>query len=240
MRLGRAVMVFTCSFCALMPGVKGRKDAPGKCKLTDDNFAGASYLLKQLWPASAPIIEQLTLPATLCLECLTSEHRSKISIRSQGRRSEAEMLVGLPAAMWDEGQRDMKEGDLVDLAPGGLLAGYIIEWRDGTRTQMTDDEARDACALGRWLPKQLRRPTSNFGSLIHKLEVHVTCRKSHFSEDCEVPRARRQATVCPAGVKEKYSGIQYIVGTCDPVSLAFLPRVRESSSAPRQGSTSSY
>ena len=86
----------------MIPGAKARNERPGKCKLTEDNFAGATYLLKQQWPASAQIIEQLTLPAALCLECLPSEARSKITIRRNGRRSEAELLVGLPAAMWDD------------------------------------------------------------------------------------------------------------------------------------------
>ena len=45
----------------------------------------------------------------------------------------------------------MKEGSVVEVAPGGLLEGYVVKWHDGTRTQMTDDDARSACALGRWL-----------------------------------------------------------------------------------------
>ena len=43
-------MTFTCTFCALLAGVKARRTI-GKCKLTPDNIAGAGVVLKQLWPA---------------------------------------------------------------------------------------------------------------------------------------------------------------------------------------------
>lgn len=144
-------MVFTCALCKLIPDADGRKTVAGKCKLTADNFAGACVLLRQLWPDHVPWIDALELPATLCLECLPEEARSKITVRKHGKRSEAELLVGLPAAVWDDRQQAMTEGVVVDLAPGGLAAGYIVEWNGGERVQMIDDEARAACALGRWL-----------------------------------------------------------------------------------------
>ena len=105
-------------------------------------MAGARALLKEMMPDKAPIIEQLTLGALLCLDCLPEEERSKLIIRRQGRLSGAEFLVGLPVAEWLSNEKTMKEGKVVKVAPGGLRNGYVVEWQDKSETQMTEDRTR--------------------------------------------------------------------------------------------------
>ena len=114
-------------------------------------MAGARALLKEMMPDNAPIIEQLTLGALLCLDCLPEVERSKLIIRRQGRLSGAEFLVGLPVAEWLSSEKTMKEGTVVKVAPGGLRDGYVVEWQDKSETQMTEERASQACDLGRWL-----------------------------------------------------------------------------------------
>jgi len=116
-------MVFMCSLCVLHPDLSGRKLGPGKCTLTDVNFDAACALLKRRWPQSTSFVEQLKLPAVLCLDCLPHSDRSQITTRTFGRQSEASFLVGQPAAQWLASQKVMKEG----IVSGELMIGLV--WR---------------------------------------------------------------------------------------------------------------
>ena len=62
-----------------------------------------------------------------------------------------QLLIGQPAAEWLESEQVMNEGFVTDDQPGDMLEGYVVEWRDGSRTQMTTDQAQKACSLGRYL-----------------------------------------------------------------------------------------
>ena len=112
-------MVFICSFCRLIDGRNPRRDGPGKCKLTTDNFVGAQVLLRKLHPQYADAVEQLELSkdATLCFECMPERERSKLTIVKNKQRVQGEILVGQPAIEW--GGDEVKEGVVVDIAPGG-------------------------------------------------------------------------------------------------------------------------
>ena len=74
-------MVFTCSFCRLLPGENGRRTGGGKLALRDDNIAGVIMLLKQQWPTHAACADQLEAGpgATVCLECMPEEQRSNVT-----------------------------------------------------------------------------------------------------------------------------------------------------------------
>ena len=45
----------------------------------------------------------------------------------------------------------MKEGIVSGEPPADLLEGYVVKWSDGSQSQMTDEEAREACDMGRWI-----------------------------------------------------------------------------------------
>ena len=74
-------MAFTCSFCMLVPGRNGRRDGPGKCRLTNDNVAAAKMLLKQQHPRHTQHVDLLVvMPNTaLCLECFPQALRDQMS-----------------------------------------------------------------------------------------------------------------------------------------------------------------
>ena len=164
-------MVFTCSLCSLLPNFKGRKVGPGKCTLTDVNFDAACALLLRRWPQSTSFVQQLKLPAVLCRDCLPDFDRSQITTRTFGRLSETSFLVGQPAAQWLASQKVMKEGIVSDEPPADLLEGYVVKWSDGSQSQMTDEEAREACDMGRWmllLIEQAHRPVGAGSAADHQ------------------------------------------------------------------------
>ena len=150
-------MVFTCSFCRLIPGEKGRREGGGKLTLSDDNIAGVIMLLKQQWPQHAECADLLEAGkgATVCFQCMPEEQRTNITRVVNGRKSAGTLLVGQPAARWTASKA--MEGIIVDIADGGLLNGYVVKWTSENGEPMETLsllEAEDVCAHGLWIKAQ--------------------------------------------------------------------------------------
>ena len=149
----------TCTFCPLMTGASGRREGPGKCKLTVHNLTGAKVLLKKLHPQHADAMDQLELSecATLCFQCLPERERSKISMVRNGKLTTGEILVDPPAVQWGYGEFGSRKVRSSIVVAGGIHSGYVVKWKGavddahGELETLSAAAANDAVKFALWL-----------------------------------------------------------------------------------------
>ena len=154
MRVGVAralVMVFHCSFCALVAGRNPRIDGPGKCKVTNDNVMAVQALLKERYPDHIDAVAQLEVSkkSTVCLDCFPQDLRDQIPRVVNRKRSVGTLLVGQPVANWTND--GMKEGRVERVASGGVVNGYEVKWAEDDVEILSVDDTQEAVRLGRWV-----------------------------------------------------------------------------------------
>lgn len=78
----------------------------------------------------------------------------------------------------------MKEGIVSGEPPADLLEGYVVKWSDGSQSQMTDEEAREACDMGRWIQARDAFTTMKEKTRVRHAIWAKTYRENERAEKC--------------------------------------------------------
>jgi len=96
------------------------------------------------------MINELKPGCFLCMSCFPDELREQISRRINGKLESGTLLVGHEIQSWDRAKGEARQGRVSSKAPG-LHGGYIVEWADGGRSTLSEDDTVDACRMAAWL-----------------------------------------------------------------------------------------